>query len=46
MPAISSDTAGMGYNPYRKHRRSKVDYVFVGAASIVAAGLLAWALWG
>jgi hypothetical protein len=34
----------VGFNPNRKHRRRPSDYVFVAAALVVAALLLAWAL--
>lgn len=36
----------MGFNPQRKHRSSWWDYLFVGAAFVVAAVLLAWAMFG
>ena len=44
--ALRSDTAPMGYNPYRKHRSTRLDYVLLAAAAIVAAGLVVWALVG
>ncbi len=44
--AGGGDTAVMGYDPYRKHRTTRVDYVLVAAATIVAAGLVVWALVG
>ena len=34
----------MGYNPYRKRVRRRSDIVFVGAAVVCAALLVAWAL--
>jgi hypothetical protein len=34
----------MGFNPNRKHRRRPSDYLFVGAALVVAVVLVAWAL--
>lgn len=40
------DTAVVGYDPYRKHRTTRIDYVLVAAAAIVAAGLVVWALVG
>lgn len=40
------DTAVVGYDPYRKHRTTRVDYVLVAAATIVAVGLVVWALVG
>ncbi len=43
---LSGDTAGVGYDPYRKHRTTRVDYVLVAAATSVALALLVWALWG
>ncbi len=36
----------MGFNPERVQRRSPWDYVFVAAALLAAAGVLAWALLG
>jgi len=36
----------MGLNPFRAHRRSPLDYLFVGAAFVACALLLAWALAG
>jgi hypothetical protein len=33
----------MGFNPFRPHRRSPVDYVMVAAAVLVALVLLLWA---
>ena len=44
--AGGGDTAVMGYDPYRKHRTTRVDYVLVAAAAIVAVGLVVWALVG
>lgn len=34
----------MGLNPFRQQRRRSSDYVFVAAAFVVVAVLLAWAL--
>jgi hypothetical protein len=36
----------MGFNPHRTRRRSPVDIVFVAAAIVVAALLVAWAFLG
>jgi hypothetical protein len=36
----------MGFNPERTHRRSPWDLVFVGAALVVSAALVVWALLG
>lgn len=36
----------MGFNPERQHRRSGWDILFVGAALVVAAALVAWAFLG
>jgi hypothetical protein len=36
----------VGLNPFRQHRRSVADYVMVGAALLVCAALVAWALLG
>jgi hypothetical protein len=38
--------AVMGFNPHRPQRRSPADYVMVGAAMVVVALLLAWAVFG
>ena len=42
----ADDTEGMGFNPHRKYRARKSDYVFVAAAVIVCAALLSWVLLG
>ncbi len=34
----------MGYNPYRKYVRRRSDFVFLGAAIVVTAVLVVWAL--
>jgi hypothetical protein len=34
----------MGYNPYRKRVRRRSDFVFVGAALLVALALVLWAV--
>jgi len=36
----------MGMNPHRQHRRSNWDYLYVGAALVVAAVVIVWALLG
>jgi hypothetical protein len=36
----------VGFNPHRTRRRSVWDYVFVAAAVVAAALLLAWGLFG
>jgi hypothetical protein len=36
-------TAGMGFDPTRKHKASPFDYVFVASAFIVVIALVAWA---
>jgi hypothetical protein len=36
----------MGFNPEHQHRRSSWDVVFVGAALVIAAALVLWALLG
>jgi len=33
----------VGFNPFRQHRRSPVDYVLVAAALVVTLALLLWA---
>jgi hypothetical protein len=40
------DTYPMGFNPFRQQRRRPSDYVFVAAAFVVLALLLAWAFVG
>lgn len=36
----------MGFNPHRPMRRSPADYLMVGAALVVVALLVAWAVFG
>jgi energy-coupling factor transporter transmembrane protein EcfT len=36
----------MGFNPYRKFRARRADYLFVVAAAIAIIGLVAWAFTG
>lgn len=36
----------MGFNPYRKFVAKRADYVFVIAAVVAVAGLLAWVMLG
>ncbi len=36
----------MGYNPYRKHEASMLDYVLLGAAAVVAGALVVWGFLG
>jgi energy-coupling factor transporter transmembrane protein EcfT len=36
----------MGFNPYRKFRARRVDYVFVVAAIAAAVALVVWAFTG
>jgi hypothetical protein len=36
----------MGFNPHRKHVARRSDYVFVGAAFVVALAALLWVLLG
>ncbi len=38
------DTARVGYDPYRKHSITRLDYVLVAVASLVALGLVLWAV--
>jgi hypothetical protein len=33
----------MGFNPFRPHRSSRADYVFVAAGILVAVLLVLWA---
>lgn len=42
--AAPSDTAPVGYDPYRKHSITRLDYVLVAVASLVALGLVLWAV--
>jgi hypothetical protein len=39
-------TAGVGFDPTRKHRRSNFDYFYVGAGVLVCVALVLWALFG
>ena len=34
----------MGFNPYRPHRTSRTDYVFVGVGLLLTILLLLWAV--
>jgi hypothetical protein len=34
----------MGFNPFRPHRTSKADYVFVAAGLLLTVALLLWAV--
>jgi hypothetical protein len=34
----------VGFNPYRPHRTSKTDYVFVAAGLVITVVLLLWAV--
>jgi len=36
----------MGFNPYRKFRARRSDYVFVGLAIVVSVALVVWAFAG
>jgi hypothetical protein len=36
----------VGYNPYRRFRARRADYVLVVAALVVAVGLVIWAVVG
>jgi hypothetical protein len=36
-------TQDVGFNPFRQHRRSPVDYVLVAAVFVIAIALLLWA---
>ena len=38
------DNQPVGFNPFRQQRRRSSDYVFVAAAFVLVAVLLAWAL--
>jgi energy-coupling factor transporter transmembrane protein EcfT len=39
-------TASMGYNPYRKHKATTADYLFLVAAALVATTLIVWGFFG
>lgn len=41
-----SETAPMGYNPYRKFTARPLDYLLVTVCVLVAAALVIWALTG
>jgi energy-coupling factor transporter transmembrane protein EcfT len=36
----------MGYNPYRKHKATTADYLFVIAGILAATTLVIWGLFG
>lgn len=40
------DTEHMGFDPTRKYKKSKLDYLYVGAAVVVGLALLAWVVFG
>jgi hypothetical protein len=42
--AAPGDTARVGYDPYRKHSITRIDYLLVAVASLVALGLVLWAV--
>ena len=44
--ARRGDTSPMGYDPYRKHSTTRLDYVLLAAAAFIAIGLVVWALLG
>ena len=46
MPLDAAILVAMGFNPHRRHRRSPLDYVMVGAALAVCVGLVIWAFFG
>lgn len=39
----SAHTAGMGFNPFGRRRRSASDYIFVAAGLLLTVALLLWA---
>ncbi len=43
---MRGDTSPMGYDPYRKHSTTRLDYVLLATAAFVAIGLVLWALLG
>ena len=43
-PAAPNRISAVGFNPYRRQRRRRSDYVFVTAPFVVVAILLLWAL--
>jgi hypothetical protein len=36
----------MGFDPTRRHRRTRFDYFYVAAAGLVCVALVLWALLG
>ncbi len=38
------ETRGVGFDPTRKHKRTRFDYVYVAASVIVFVALIVWAL--
>jgi hypothetical protein len=43
-PRTRRDTAHVGFDPTRKHKRTRFDYVYVAASVIVFVALVVWAL--
>ncbi len=39
-------TAGVGFDPTRRHRRTNFDYFYVAAGLVVCVALVLWALLG
>ena len=38
------DTAAMGFDPTRKHKKTRFDYFYVTASVIVCVALVIWAM--
>jgi hypothetical protein len=38
--------SGVGFNPYRKVKRRRSDYVFVAVGLVIALALVLWAFLG
>lgn len=45
-PRVCDSIGGMGFNPFRKHRRRAADIFLVAGALILTAALVAWAFLG
>ena len=39
-------TGAMGFDPTRKHKRTRFDYVYVAASVVVCVAVVIWALLG
>lgn len=40
------DTGPMGFDPTRKHRKTRFDYVYVATSVVVCVAVVLWAILG